>query len=161
LPSSVPPTAYPDPEFPPLVPRNLDLERICALGKAAYENDAQSKPSSLDWEFAFAVFNLNRHPMWGVLQQTGLRCRRPWWDRFVLIIVALLFIIAAMSLMFLVDIERPTPAKWIELGLGYVAIMILMYVGSRRLEIWQLEQEIDRCRLGSRFVDNPNSGTYR
>jgi hypothetical protein len=152
LPSTIPSTIYPNPEFPPLVPKNLDLERICALGKAAYRNDSESSPSSLDWEFAFAVFNLNRHPMWGVLQQAGVKYRRPWWDGFLLIIAALLFILVTMALMFLVGIERPTRVQWAELGFGYVVILALMYVGSRRIQEWQLEQEIDRCRLASRFV---------
>src|SRR5262245_15217934 len=50
---------------PELVPRNLSLERLCALAKAAFLNDRKMNPESLDWEFAFAVFRLNRHPMWG------------------------------------------------------------------------------------------------
>jgi hypothetical protein len=37
-----------------LVPRNLNLERVCALAKAAYEHDHQVEPASLDREFAFA-----------------------------------------------------------------------------------------------------------
>ena len=63
LPSETP--ANWDPEFLVLVPRNINLERVCALGKAAYLYDRQVNPSSLDWEFAFAVFTLNRHPMGG------------------------------------------------------------------------------------------------
>ena len=63
LPSETP--ANWDPEFPVLVPRNTNLERVCALGKAAYLHDRKLNPSSLDWEFAFAVFMLNRHPMGG------------------------------------------------------------------------------------------------
>ena len=65
LPSETP--ANWDPEFPVLVPRNINLERVCALGKAAYLHDRQLNPSSLDWEFAFAVFTLNRPPMGGLL----------------------------------------------------------------------------------------------
>src|SRR5437762_13349669 len=64
LPSETP--ANWDPEFLVLVPRNINLERVCALGKAAYLYNRQVNPSSLDWEFAFAVFTLNRHPMGGV-----------------------------------------------------------------------------------------------
>ena len=64
LPSSRP--ANWDPEILLLVPRNINLERVCALGKAAYLYNRQVNPSSLDWEFAFAVFTLNRHPMGGV-----------------------------------------------------------------------------------------------
>src|SRR5213080_17628 len=39
LPSETP--ANWDPEFPVLVPRNINLERVCALGKAAYLHDLQ------------------------------------------------------------------------------------------------------------------------
>src|SRR5712671_1346916 len=56
------------PEMPVLVPRNIDLERVCALGKAAYQYDCQTNPASLDWGFAFAVFMLYRHPMRGLLR---------------------------------------------------------------------------------------------
>jgi len=41
LPSETP--ANWDPEFPVLVPRNINLERICALGKAAYPPGPSSK----------------------------------------------------------------------------------------------------------------------
>ena len=60
-----------DPEIPIPVPRNIDLERVCELGKAAYQHDRQVDPTSLDWEFTFAVFMLNRHPMAG-----GYRIKR-------------------------------------------------------------------------------------
>jgi hypothetical protein len=65
------------PEVPVLVPRNIDLERLCELGKAAYLRDRQVNPTSLDWEFAFSVLRLNRHPMGGLLEWVGMRPRRP------------------------------------------------------------------------------------
>ena len=46
LPSS--PTTYWDPEMPVLVPRNIELERVCALGKAAYQHDWQLNQESLN-----------------------------------------------------------------------------------------------------------------
>jgi hypothetical protein len=85
LPPSTPANWFPDPEPPPLVPRNINYERVGTLGKAAYLNDRQVNPASLDWEFAFAVFKLNRHPMWGLLQYAGAKQRRPWWDTFFLL----------------------------------------------------------------------------
>ena len=90
--------------------------------------------------------------MWGVLQQAGMKYRRPWGDGFLLIFAALLFILVTMALMFLVGTGRPTRVQWAELGFGYVVMMVLMHVGSRRIQEWQVEQEIDRCRLASRFV---------
>src|SRR5260370_38895640 len=75
LPSSTPQNW--DPEIPVLVPRDINLERVCALGKAAYQHDRQTNPASLDWGFAFAVFMLYRHPIVGVLQCDGMDIRRP------------------------------------------------------------------------------------
>lgn len=63
LPSRTP--ANWDPEIVVLTPRNINLERVCALGRAAYQHDRQVNPTALDWEFAFAVFMLDRHPMGG------------------------------------------------------------------------------------------------
>src|SRR5437868_14318493 len=73
LPSSRP--ANWDSEILLLVPRNINLERVCALGKAAYQHDRQVNPASLDWEFAFAVFTLGRHPMGGLLHWAGMKLR--------------------------------------------------------------------------------------
>lgn len=87
-----------DSEFQHLVPRNINYERLCALGKAARLNDFQSSPASLDWEFAFAVFQLNHHPMWGLLQQAGVKYRKPLWDQLFLVIGALLLVVAAVTL---------------------------------------------------------------
>src|SRR5438094_4896640 len=75
LPSETP--ANWDPEFPVLVPRNINLERVCALGKAAYLHDRQLNPSSLDWEFAFAVFTLNLPLMGFLVNRAGIKlCRK-------------------------------------------------------------------------------------
>jgi hypothetical protein len=119
---------------PALVPRNINLERLCALAKAAYLNDREMNPESLDWEFAFAVFRLNRHPMWGLPQQAGVKYRRPPGDGILLLIASLLFVVAAVMLAFLVGIgdEPWTRLQWIEFGLGYSAVVVLMYFGSRR-----------------------------
>jgi|SRR6267378_4675861 len=115
LPSSAPGNRHP--EIPVLVPRNIDLERVCALAKAAYQHDRQTNPASLDWEFAFAVTAL-------------------------LPIVAVLVVWNADGSLF-----RP-----VGIGLGSVAIMFLMFLASRRIKKQQLEGEIERCRLASRFV---------
>jgi hypothetical protein len=60
------PTSMPnvDPESPIPVPRNVNLERLCDLGKAARLNDLQLNSGSLDWDFASPVLKLQRHPMW-------------------------------------------------------------------------------------------------
>src|SRR5260370_38377599 len=79
LPSSTPAIWLPGPENPdpPLVPRDVNYERLCGLAKTAYLTDREIHPASLDWEFAFAVFMFNPHPMWALLQHAGLRFHRP------------------------------------------------------------------------------------
>ena len=147
LPSST--TANLHPEIAVLVPRNIDLERLCALGQAAYEHDRQVNPASLDWEFAFAVFTLNRHPMRGLLQLAGMKLRRPRWDGLRLIITALLPIVAVVLLLWNADANL---FRSIGIGVGCVAIMLLMFFASKRIEKQRLEEEIERCRLAFRAV---------
>jgi|SRR5208283_102826 len=131
------------------VPRNLDYEQVCALGKAAYISDRQVNPASLDWEFAFAVFTLNRHPMWGLLQQVGLKHRRPLRDQLLLIVTALL---PVMALILLPWNTPRTSFRFVGIGSGCVAIMLLIFFASRRIEERQLEKEIERCRIASHFI---------
>lgn len=151
--SSLPEIVTGDPESPPLlVPRDTTYERLCALAKAAHRNDLELNPASLDWEFAFAVSKLNRHPMCWLLQWAGVKRRRPWWDRWLLLIAALFFIMSTMALMLLAGNEPWNLFQWAGVGAGYIAIMLLMYFASRRIEERQLEQNIERCRRASRFV---------
>jgi hypothetical protein len=143
------PAAYSYPEVPVPVPRNINLERVCALGKAAYLHDRQLNPSSLDWEFALAVFTLNRHPMGGLLQLAGMKLRRPRWDRLRLIATGLVPLVAIGLLVWNVD------GPWIlsvAIGSACVASMLLMFFASRRIEKQRLKEYIERCRVASRFV---------
>jgi hypothetical protein len=132
-----------------LVPRNINYERLCALGKAAYLKDRQVNPASLDWEFAFAVFKLNRHRMWGLLQCTGMKLRGPRWDGLLLIVTALLPIVVVVLLVW--NADGPFFLS-VGIGSGCVAIMLSMFFASRRIEKQRLEEDIERCRLASRFV---------
>ena len=59
-------------------------------------------PGSPEWEFAFNVSKLNRHPMVWLLQWAGVKQRRPWWDRWLLFAASLLFVIATIPLMLVV-----------------------------------------------------------
>jgi hypothetical protein len=136
-------------EVPVLVPRNIDLERVCALGKAAYQHDRQVNPASLDWEFAFAVFTLDRHPMAGLLQWAGMKLRRPRWDGLLLIVTALLPMVAVVLVASNAD---GSLFRLVGIGSGCVAIMLLMFFASRRIKKQRLEEDIERCRIASRFV---------
>jgi hypothetical protein len=152
LPSSTPATWIPDPEnpVPALAPRDVNYERLCLLAKAACLNDRKINPESPDWEFAFAVFRLNRHPIWGVLHSAGVKMyRRPLWDQFFVIIAALFPVIAVILLAW----NGPrTLFQWAEILCGTVAVMLLIYFASRQIEQWQLENHIERCRLASRNI---------
>jgi hypothetical protein len=147
LPSEAP--ANWDPEFPVLVPRNINLERVCALGKAAYLHDRQVNPSSLDWEFAFAVFTLNRHPMGGLLQWAGMKLRRPRWDGLLLIATGLVPIVAVVLLVW--NADGPL-FRSVAIGSGCVASMLLVFFASRRIEKQRLREYIERYRVASRFI---------
>jgi hypothetical protein len=144
-----------DPEYSlTFILRDTTYERLCAVAKAAYRNDLELNPGSRDWEFAFNVSKLSRHPMCWLLQWAGLKQRRPWWDRWLLTVAALLFVIAAMALTSLV-IEQPWAWwRWTAVVAGYVSVLFLMYVATRRIEERQLERNIQRCRNASRFASS-------
>ena len=90
--SDVPEFSTGDPEFPVHFRlRDVTYERLCALAKAAYRTDREMDPRSQEWEFAFNVSKLNRHPMAWLLQWAGVKQRRPWWDGWLLVAAALLF----------------------------------------------------------------------
>jgi len=135
---------------PELVPRNINLERLSVLAKAAYLVDRETNPESLDWEFACAVFRLNRHPMWGVLHSAGVKMyRRPLWDVLFVTTAALVPLIAVILL---ASNGPRTLFQWAGILCGSVAIMLLIYFASRQIERWQLENHIESCRLGSRNI---------
>jgi len=150
LPSSNPHYRFaPELGPPDLVPRNINLERLCALAKAAYGNDRKINPESLDWEFAFAVFTVNRHPMWGVLHSAGVKTYpRPLSDQFFVIIAALFPLIAVI----LIALNGASLFQSAAILCGSVATMLFIYFASRRIEQRQLEKHIESCRLACRNI---------
>jgi hypothetical protein len=149
--SALPQPYVGDPEFPPvLVPRDTAYERLCTLAKTARQNDLVVNPSlAADWEFAAAVSKLYRHPMSWLLQWAGVKVRRPWWDRLLLIATALLFIFCIATLALLSGNAPWTPLQWINIGAGYIGVLVLLYFVSKQLEEWQLKKTIERCRRAS------------
>src|ERR1700722_12627982 len=110
-----------DPEYPVyLVPRDTIYERLCVLARAAHRGDVELNPGSQEWEFAFKVLKLNRHPMCWLLQWAGVKLQRPWWDRWLLAIAALFFVISTMILMLLVMDEPWALWRWTAVVAGYV-----------------------------------------
>jgi hypothetical protein len=152
LPSSGPALWIPGPEipYPKLVPRDVNYERLCALAKAAYLHDREINPGSRDWEFAFGVFRLNHHPMWGLLNLAGVEMyRRPLWDQLLVIIAAL---IPLIGVVLLVGHGSRNTFSWVGMVCGTVAIMLVIYFASRQIERWQLENHIEKCRIASRHA---------
>ena len=131
--------------------RDRTYESLCTLAKTAYGRDRELNPGSHDWEFALNVSKLNRHPLCWLLQWGGVKQRRPWWDRWLLILAALLLIFSGMSLMLLV-IDKPWSLwRWTVVVIGYGSILLLTYIASRRIEQRQLERNIESYRSTSRF----------
>jgi hypothetical protein len=138
---------------PPLVPRDVNYERLSALAKAVYQDDLQASPESLDWEFAFAVFRLNRHPMWGLLQQAGVKYHKPWWDDILLLGSSLLIVAVPTALLLLLGKQPWTMFQWAAFGAVYTSVLVCIYFAARRTEEGQVHKEIERCRSQSRFVN--------
>jgi hypothetical protein len=149
--SALPQNYGADPESPiVLVPRDALYERLCAVAKAAYQYDLRLNPASdLDWDLAAAVSKLHRHPMAWLLSWAGLKVRRPWWDRWLLIIAALLLIFCFAVPMLLALNQHWTRFQWSGIATAFIAILVLLHFVSRRIEEWQLKQTIERCRRGS------------
>jgi hypothetical protein len=139
----------PDLGPPDLVPRNRNLERLCALAKAAYLSDRKINPESLDWEFAFAVFALKHHPMWGLLNWAGVRVYgRSSRDQVLVVVASLMPVFAIILIVW----SGPTLLRSATIICGCVAVMLLIYLASRQTEQRQLEKHIERCRLACRNI---------
>lgn len=142
--------AWPDPELPPLIPRDLAYETLCTLTKAARLHDLRVRQgAAYEWEFAAAVFKLNRHPMLWVLQWADLKLRRPWWDGSLLIGAAVVVTSCALALMLYAETRRQswTWLHWIAFGLGCSIIIVCAYLVSREFTDWQIRQTVEKCRV--------------
>jgi hypothetical protein len=133
-------------------PRDTTYERLCALANAAHRHDVELDPGMRDWEFALNVSKLNHHPMVWLLQWAGIKQLRPWWDRWLLVVVALLWIVATMSLMLLVIDREWVLWRWAVVGGGCIGLMFLVLSISRRIEERQLKENIEKYRAAARVV---------
>jgi hypothetical protein len=128
------------------VPSDVNYDRLCVLAEAAYRRDRQINPASLDWEFAFAVFRFNRHPMWGLLQKAGVKYRKPRWNGTLFTIATLLFVVAGLVLVSFVALGDRPWARLQEFAPLCVIVVLFMYLWSLRIEQKQVLTEIERCR---------------
>jgi hypothetical protein len=132
-----------------LLPRDTAYERLCGLAKDAHQNDMQLHPTSvLDWEFAAAVLKFHRHPMSWLLQWAGVKERRPWWDQWLLLAAGLVAGFSLLALLLFGANKHLTRFQWAGVATAYATILILLHSASRRIEDWQLELTIERCRSG-------------
>jgi hypothetical protein len=141
-----------DPESPTLIPRDLAYEKLCSLARAARVRDLGTRPGAEgEWDFAAAMFKLNRHPMSWLLQLAGLRERRPWWDRWLLVAAALLIILCGGAAMLFAQTheESWTWVEWAIFGGACAAALASLYVASRRFGDWQLRKNVERFRHGA------------
>jgi len=149
--SSISHIATGEPEsLPEPVPRDTNYEKLIAAAKTAYRQDRELNPSSRDWEFSISVLKLNRHPMNWLLGWAGVKQPKPWWDRWLLFLAALIFIAGTMTLIVLLA-EKPGLFTKLLLGAGYVALVLVSYLASRGIEVRELERTIEKLRPVSRF----------
>jgi hypothetical protein len=130
--------------LPAKIPRDFPYERLCALAKAAYQSDRQ-KSDLRPWHFAFAVTRLHQHPMEWLLKWGGLKDQKPWWDGWLLLAAALAAIAGMMSLIFFNTGTNP-PIRWLVTNAGCVALFGLAYLGTRKLEHFELKRAIEKNR---------------
>jgi hypothetical protein len=138
-----------DAEYPMLIPRDIAYEKLCTLAKGARVYDLRMRPEALhEWEFAAAVFKLNRHPMAWLLQWAGLKETREWWDRWLLVIVAvtLVFSVLAVALWAGIRGESWTWIQWGVFGCGCSSVVVSLYFIGRKFWRWQARQNVERCR---------------
>jgi peptidoglycan/LPS O-acetylase OafA/YrhL len=102
------------------------------------------------WHFAAAVFKLNDHPMAWLLAWGGVTPERPWWDKWLLVIAGLLFVVCGMGVILTAD-NYSSPPTWIIAACGYVVVLVLFYVALRRLEKWQLNKTVEKLRHAFHF----------
>jgi hypothetical protein len=154
----LPTTNANDPENPPLiVPRDFAYERLIALARDARRNDHRANPASdLEWKFAVAVSSLNRHPISWLLRWAGMKQPRPWWDSLVLIGASILFVVVLVALILFGEIESGTRLRWVGVGIGCIAMLLLLYFASRHIEEWQLMKIIEKYRNSNGLTKRVN-----
>jgi hypothetical protein len=132
-----------------LIPRDLNYERLCAVGKAAYAEASKQDPEKLEWELASAVFLFHNHPMWGLLFHAGVRNQRPGWDPLLMVFWAVVLIVTLVGTAFELEIHFERSAvTWSAVCAELIPLALLTRWGVRRTQRLRFEYEVDRCRMG-------------
>jgi hypothetical protein len=127
------------------LPRDLAFERLCTLAKAAHQQDLQLNPNDRNWKFAKAVTELHGHPISWLLGWSGVKSWKPWWDRILLVVAAIISISLGM---FFMSVGTGTHMRfhWVIAATGGAAVVAAMRFGTRWLELSQLLRTIEKYR---------------
>lgn len=137
----------PSPDAPGFVPRHLGYERLCAIARTAYRTDlSMYSERTAAWQFAAAVSKLHGHPMRWLLQWGGVKIDKPWWDKWLLLLAALLVVVVGLMCGLLIDGQPKTSARFIETVCAGGAFFLGIYFSSRYMERWQLKQIVENTR---------------
>lgn len=144
-----------EPPFPRL--RDFSFETLCTLAKDARLHDLRTRPDiAPNWEFAAAVFQLENHPMSWLLAWSGLKKRRPRWDRLLLVGTAVLILLAFMLIMLGASalIDRLGQSSEVPLLIAatcaFGVVAILLFVAAQRREKRALTRIVEKFRADHR-----------
>jgi len=141
----VPPPFLEEEAVPP--PRDLVYEGLCWLGKAAYTLDSKRNP--VTWNFAAAVFRLNRHPMLWLLEWAGVKKERRWWDGCAVIIAALLLVLSVFAIGICYSITQHDGWKavlWLGIVCVYIGLVVGVGVAWNRFQQMLVRRTIENYR---------------
>ena len=142
-----------DPDLPILlpVPRDVRYERLCSCARAAYTRDVAESPDGVRrWQSAAVVLNSSRHPVGWLLQSAGVRAPRPWWDRWLLVGVALSVTACAVAVPVLLS-STSSVLMEVAAPAGCVGIVIAAYIALKKSQAWQVQEVAgkNRGRIGT------------
>jgi hypothetical protein len=80
-----------------------------------------------------------------LLSWAGVKPVRPWWDRSLLFVGAVLLIAAWLTIYLFAVEESRMLSRPVVVALG-AAIFVLAGLGTRRLDRWELKRTINECR---------------
>ncbi len=81
-----------------------------------------------------------------------MKVQRPWWDLPLLVGASLLFIICTLALFIFENVKTEGSLRWLGVGTGYVAMLLLLHFASRHIEERQLKQAIYNYRRSIEFA---------
>lgn len=149
--------------WPTPILRDFQFERVSKLAKDARVNDIRIQPvAEAQWEYAAAVLELNRHPMYWLLQWAGAKKQRPPWDIWLLIGIALLLVVLFGLGAIGIDLFSESRSEfwkrtlWVAGAALYTASIVGLYFATRRLGRWQAMRRVEKYRCDLRVRASKN-----